>query len=76
MDFKFRCDAYKTAASAAIHEAMADLHEAGGIDADTMREFDASCLIPIMSVVPLPPYPSRGARNNRSPRRSLRVPQA
>ena len=31
---------------AAIHETAADLHRAGTLKAETMREFDALCLIP------------------------------
>src|ERR1700757_602463 len=44
--------AYKSAALAAIHENMADLHEAGAIDTKTMRKFDAACLTPIMPLTP------------------------
>ena len=32
---------------AAVHEAARDLHEAGGVDALTMRRFDALCLPPV-----------------------------
>jgi putative transcriptional regulator len=35
---------YKSKVLAAVHEAMADAHDAGLIDKKTMREFDASCL--------------------------------
>jgi putative transcriptional regulator len=35
---------YKSKVFAAVHEAMADAHDAGLIDKKTMREFDASCL--------------------------------
>jgi hypothetical protein len=44
--------AYKSPALAAIHENMADLHEAGAIEAKTMREFDRACLTPIMTLTP------------------------
>jgi putative transcriptional regulator len=42
--------AYKSAAFAAIHEGMSDLHSAGMIDATTMREFDEACLTPVMTI--------------------------
>jgi putative transcriptional regulator len=35
---------YRSRVSAAVHEAMSDLHEIGLIDRKTMRKFDASCL--------------------------------
>ncbi len=38
---------YKSDVSAAVHEMMSDLHEAGAVDKQTMRRFDASCLTPI-----------------------------
>jgi len=44
--------AYRSAALAAIHENMADLHEAGAIDTKTMRKFDKACLTPVMSLTP------------------------
>jgi putative transcriptional regulator len=44
--------AYKSAALAAIHENMADLHEAGAIDTKTMRKFDQACLTPVMTLTP------------------------
>ncbi len=37
---KFKSDAF-----AAIHSAAEGLHRAGTIDADKMRQFDASCLV-------------------------------
>jgi len=40
MKKKFKSDAFE-----AIHSAMSDLYEGGGIDKKTMREFDASCLV-------------------------------
>ncbi len=44
--------AYKSAALAAIHENVADLHEAGAIDTKTMRRFDQACLTPVMTLTP------------------------
>jgi putative transcriptional regulator len=44
--------AYKSAAFAAIHENMADLHDVGAIDTRTMRKFDKACLTPVMSLTP------------------------
>jgi len=44
--------AYRSAALAAIHENMADLHEAGAIDTKTMRRFDQACLTPVMTLTP------------------------
>jgi putative transcriptional regulator len=35
---------YKSRISAAVHEAMSDLHDIGLIDKRTMREFDDRCL--------------------------------
>jgi putative transcriptional regulator len=35
---------YKSKISAAVHEAMSDLHDIGLIDKRTMREFDDRCL--------------------------------
>ena len=43
---------YRSAAFAAIHEAAEGLHEAGMIDATTMREFDQECLTPILDLTP------------------------
>ncbi len=37
---------YKSEAMAAVHEMMEGLHDAGGIDKRTMREFDEACLVP------------------------------
>lgn len=34
------------------HEIATDIHKAGGIDAQTMREFDAKCLPPIKEYKP------------------------
>jgi putative transcriptional regulator len=38
---------YKSDALAAIHETASDYYDAGVIDKQTMRSFDASCLTPI-----------------------------
>jgi putative transcriptional regulator len=35
---------YKSDVSRSVHRAMADLHEIGGVDKKTMREFDRMCL--------------------------------
>jgi len=35
---------YRSRISAAVHEAMSDLHDIGLVDKKTMRKFDASCL--------------------------------
>lgn len=43
---------YRSAASAAIHEAAEGLHKAGMIDSTTMREFDQECLTPILDLTP------------------------
>lgn len=43
---------YRSKALGALHEAMADLHKVGMLDAKTMREFDATCLT---TVEPLSP---------------------
>jgi putative transcriptional regulator len=43
---------YRSAASAAIHEAAEGLHKAGMIDNTTMREFDQECLTPIIELSP------------------------
>ncbi len=43
---------YKSNVKAAIHETATDLHEAGLIDKQTMRRFDASCLTPVHEFTP------------------------
>lgn len=43
---------YKSAAMAAIHESMTDLHRIGAIDNKTMKEFDNACLTPILPLTP------------------------
>ena len=49
---KARGKSYRSAAFAAIHEAAEGLHQAGMIDATTMREFDQECLTPIIHLTP------------------------
>jgi putative transcriptional regulator len=44
---KYRSDAF-----AAIHETMEALHEMGAIDKRTMREFDETCLSPVLVLAP------------------------
>ncbi len=41
---------YKSELSAAIYETAELLHEHGVLDKTTMREFDASCLAPVVSI--------------------------
>lgn len=43
---------YKTQIFAAIHETAEGLHNAGIVDKQTMREFDASCLMPVEKLAP------------------------
>jgi putative transcriptional regulator len=43
---------YKSAATAAIHEGVSDLYEAGAVSKITMREFDVLCLTPIQKMTP------------------------
>ena len=45
-----RAKAYRSPAFAAIHESMSDLHTAGFLDSKTMREFDKSCLTPVLEL--------------------------
>lgn len=40
---------YRNDASAAVHEIVSDLYEAGFADKSTMRRFDESCLTPVKS---------------------------
>jgi putative transcriptional regulator len=47
-----RKKAYRSEASAAIHEMMEDIYEAGIIDKQTMRKFDESCLTPVRTFTP------------------------
>lgn len=44
--------AYKSEALAALHESMSDLRQTGAIDSKTMREFDRTCLTPVMKLSP------------------------
>ena len=43
---------YRSEALGAIHEAASDLHEAGVMDKQTLRKFDALCLTPIRQMQP------------------------
>jgi putative transcriptional regulator len=43
---------YKTDALASLHSMMSDLLQAGGINQETMRHFDAGCLTPIKPLKP------------------------
>ena len=43
---------YKSDLSAIIHETALDLHEQGIISKTTMKEFDDSCIAPIISISP------------------------
>ncbi|MEZ7810397.1 DNA-binding transcriptional regulator [Alcaligenes faecalis] len=47
MTKKYRSEAY-----AAVHETMQALQEVGAIDKQTMREFDESCLTPVLPMTP------------------------
>ena len=44
--------AYKSEALAALHKSMSDLNKIGAIDNKTMREFDRTCLTPVMNLSP------------------------
>lgn len=43
---------YKSEALAAVHEMMEGFHDSGAIDKQTMREFDAACLMPVRALAP------------------------
>ncbi|MEO5332805.1 MAG: DNA-binding transcriptional regulator [Magnetococcus sp. YQC-5] len=43
---------YKSELKEAIHQTMSDMFEAGAVDAETMRRFDQSCLIPVQEFTP------------------------
>ena len=43
---------YKSDLSSAIHETAEVLHSHGIIDKTTMKEFDASCLVPVEHITP------------------------
>lgn len=47
MKKKYRSDAY-----AAIHETMESLHDIGAVNKQTMREFDETCLTPVLPMEP------------------------
>jgi putative transcriptional regulator len=50
---------YRSEISAVVHEMVEGFHEAGLVDKQTMREFDASCLV---KVEPLPPEEIKAIR--------------
>lgn len=50
---------YRSEIAASVHEMVEGFHEAGLVDKQTMREFDASCLAP---VEPLPPEEIKAIR--------------
>jgi len=43
---------YRSGVAAAVHEMVEGFHEAGLIDKQTMRDFDASCLTPATPMSP------------------------
>lgn len=43
---------YRSEIAAAVHQTVEDIHDAGLIDKQTMREFDASCLAPAPPLTP------------------------
>ena len=43
---------YQSKISGVVHRAAADLHEIGGIDKKTMRDFDAMCLTKVEKLSP------------------------
>jgi putative transcriptional regulator len=43
---------YRSEAFASIHETMQSVHAIGAINKQTMREFDAACLIPVQVLTP------------------------
>jgi putative transcriptional regulator len=43
---------YRSDALTAIHQTMEALYEIGGIEEQTMREFDASCLTTVQVLTP------------------------
>lgn len=43
---------YRSEVAAAVHEMVEGFHEAGLVDKQTMREFDASCIAPAESLPP------------------------
>ncbi len=43
---------YRSKVMASIHETAEDLHSAGVMDKQTLREFDALCLTPVQTLTP------------------------
>lgn len=43
---------YRSEIAASVHEMIEGFHEAGLVDKQTMREFDASCLAPVEPFLP------------------------
>jgi putative transcriptional regulator len=43
---------YRSEAAAAVHEMVEGFHSAGLIDKQTMRDFDDSCLLPLIDLGP------------------------
>lgn len=43
---------YRSEIAAAVHQTVEDIHEAGLVDKQTMREFDASCIVPAEAFTP------------------------
>ncbi len=43
---------YRSEALGALHETVQGLHRLGLVDTKTMREFDASCLTPVVKLSP------------------------
>ncbi|HEX9198817.1 MAG TPA: DNA-binding transcriptional regulator [Acidobacteriaceae bacterium] len=43
---------YRSKVAATVHESVADLYKAGGVDRKTMRKFDALCLTPVQEMSP------------------------
>lgn len=41
---------YRSKVMAAIHETAADLYSVGGMDQETMRNFDALCMTPVQEM--------------------------
>lgn len=43
---------YRSEIAAAVHQTVEDIHDVGLVDKQTMREFDASCLLPAETLEP------------------------
>lgn len=43
---------YKNEAAKSLHSFVSDLHEVGGVDKETMRSFDESCLVEVEDLKP------------------------